>query len=124
MKILSIDTTTETTKLEIIIDKQVVDQIAWESGRNLGSELLPKIDQLLKQNKIVLSNLNAIVVNPGPGSFTGTRIGVATANSLAFALDIPVSTSANVNHGHFSSPVAPVYSSEPSVTIKESNHSN
>jgi len=51
---------------------------------------LPEIDKLLKKNKVLPKNLGLIIVNIGPGSFTGTRVGVATANALVFGLEIPV----------------------------------
>lgn len=56
-----------------------------------GSQvLLPMIVGILKKNKIDFSDLSAIEVNPGPGSFTGTRVGVAIANALGFALNVPI----------------------------------
>lgn len=56
-----------------------------------GSQvLLPMIVKILKENKLTLKNISGIVVNPGPGSFTGTRVGVSVANALSFALQIPV----------------------------------
>jgi len=55
-----------------------------------------------------LHDVSAIDVNAGPGTFTGTRIGVAIANALGYALNIPV------NGSH--EPVDPIYSSPPSIT--------
>ncbi len=56
-----------------------------------GSQvLLPMIINLLKNNKISLKNITKIEVNPGPGSFTGTRVGVSVANALSYALKIPI----------------------------------
>jgi len=48
------------------------------------------IDTLLKKNNIKRSQLNAIAVSKGPGSYTGLRIGVSAAKGLSFALDIPL----------------------------------
>ena len=48
------------------------------------------INQILKKNKKKISEITEIEVNLGPGSFTGLKIGVAIANTLGFALDIPV----------------------------------
>ena len=59
--------------------------------QKLGSQvLLPMIVKILKKNELNLKDLTAVEVNPGPGSFTGTRVGVSVANALGFALDIPV----------------------------------
>ena len=56
-----------------------------------GSQaLIPLITKILKAKKISLSDLSGIEVNPGPGSFTGTRVGVSVANALGYALSIPV----------------------------------
>lgn len=58
-------------------------------------------------------DITEIEVNTGPGSFTGTRIGVSIANALGFALNVPVNES--------KSPVEPVYSSPPSITTKKTD---
>lgn len=56
-----------------------------------GSQvLLPLIVKLLKDNNKSLSDLDEIMVDKGPGSFTGLRVGVSVANALGFALNIPV----------------------------------
>lgn len=69
---------------------KVIGKKIWRARTHQSEELLPVIEKLLKQNKIKTENLGLIVVDVGPGSFTGTRVGVATANALAFGLDIPV----------------------------------
>lgn len=52
--------------------------------------VLPMIEELLKEHSLTLKNLHAIEVNPGPGSFTGIRVGLSVANTLGFLLQIPV----------------------------------
>lgn len=52
--------------------------------------VLPMIEKLLKAKGIKLEDITEIEVNPGPGSFTGLRVGVAIANALGYALKIPV----------------------------------
>lgn len=52
--------------------------------------LLPLINQLLSENKLGPTDISAIEVHTGPGSFTGLRIGIAVANTLSYLLDIPV----------------------------------
>lgn len=55
-----------------------------------SQELLPSLDILIKERKIKIQDLEGIVVILGPGSFTGLRIGLSLAKSLAFALKIPL----------------------------------
>ena len=56
-----------------------------------GSQvLLPLIEKILAEEKKDFKDLEAIEVETGPGSFTGLKVGAAVANSLAFALGIPV----------------------------------
>lgn len=55
-----------------------------------SQKLLELIDEALKKENIKLTDLSEIEVNLGPGSFTGLRIGVSTANALAWALKIPI----------------------------------
>ena len=52
--------------------------------------VLPMIDELLQKNKLSLSDITHIEVKTGPGSFTGLRVGVSIANTLAVFLRIPV----------------------------------
>ena len=52
--------------------------------------VLPLLEELLKRHSIHLEDLTAIEVNPGPGSFTGIRVGLSIANTLGFLLNIPV----------------------------------
>src|SRR3989344_5197282 len=88
--LLKIDTTKpQEVKVELI-DKDGKKDLFVQTQK-LGSQvLLPLIVKILKKNKIDFSKLTAVEVNTGPGSFTGTRVGVAVANALGYSLDIPV----------------------------------
>jgi tRNA threonylcarbamoyladenosine biosynthesis protein TsaB len=55
-----------------------------------SSQLAPIIDQLLKDSKITSRQIKAVAVSSGPGSYTGLRIGVATAKGICYALQIPL----------------------------------
>jgi len=89
--ILKIDSTVTNHIVVQLIDPKVnkIDKLVQK--QKLGSQvLLPMIVKILKKNKVDFSDLTAVEVNPGPGSFTGTRVGVSVANALGFALNIPI----------------------------------
>ncbi len=62
----------------------------WESRHRHGEELLERIDRLLAEGGTSKRELAGVVVGTGPGSFTGLRIGLATAKTIAYSLAIPV----------------------------------
>lgn len=61
-----------------------------EIKSNKTQVVLPMIDEILKKHSLKPENLSGIQVNPGPGSYTGLRVGVAIANVLSFVLKLPV----------------------------------
>lgn len=89
--VLEIDTT-KTEEITVCLKdtkSKKTDKIATKQER--GSQvLLPLIVKILKKNKADFKDITEIKVNPGPGSFTGTRVGVAVANTMGYALNIPV----------------------------------
>jgi len=62
----------------------------WQSHHRHGEELLQRIDELLAEAGVARRDLSGVVVGTGPGSFTGLRIGLATAKTVAYSLDIPI----------------------------------
>ena len=52
--------------------------------------VLPMIEALLKDHSLELKDITAFEVNPGPGSFTGLRVGITIANTLAYLLKVPI----------------------------------
>lgn len=96
MNKLVIDTTdNKKTTVELHLEGKV-DQITEESIPKSQSTLII-IDKLLKRNELKPTDIEEIEVNTGPGSFTGTRVGVAIANALGFGLDVKVNGSKNKN---------------------------
>lgn len=81
--------TIERDKIELGLSDKTVEIFKYET-KNQSDDLLIKIEKLLKSQKKSFQDLTAIVVNQGPGSFTGVRVGVAVANTLAWSLNIPV----------------------------------
>lgn len=55
-----------------------------------SQKILPLIDELLQEHHLIPPDLTEILVNEGPGSFTGTRVGIAIGNALAFSIGIPI----------------------------------
>src|SRR3989344_1524932 len=89
MKKLIIDTTKANKTTVKLQTKDYLDELT-EDNIPKSQTALILIDKLLKRNKIKPVDISEIEVNSGPGSFTGTRVGVAIANALGFGLDIPV----------------------------------
>ncbi len=101
----------QNAKGKIIIKKIKVD-------RNQSEKLLSAINKLLIKEKIKLNNLKKIIVNNQGGSFTSLRIGVVTANALAYALGIPIeSENGKKTKKIFSgySIIEPIYDTAPNI---------
>jgi len=90
MKYLTIDTTTRVTALALAADGRLVGEGFLHSERTHSERLLPLLDQLLQAADWRLADLDLIAVVRGPGSFTGIRIGIATAQGLAQVLSLPL----------------------------------
>ena len=67
---------------------KVVDKICYEAWQRQSEMMVSEIDNILRRNKIDKSELDGIVVGSGPGSYTGVRIGVTIAKTIAYALKI------------------------------------
>ncbi|PIY94169.1 MAG: hypothetical protein COY68_04070 [Candidatus Levybacteria bacterium CG_4_10_14_0_8_um_filter_35_23] len=87
--ILSINTADSNKILISLNINRVKKEVSTENKK--GSQvILLMIDQLLKKNSLNIHNISEIKVNTGPGSFTGLRVGVSVANTLASSLKIPI----------------------------------
>jgi tRNA threonylcarbamoyladenosine biosynthesis protein TsaB len=89
VKILGIDTSTLTAGIALL-DGETVLAEARHDGSARTADLLVAIDALFKQAKCGPMELDAVAVGEGPGSFTGLRIGMATAKGIAFAAGVPL----------------------------------
>ncbi|MFK7779749.1 MAG: tRNA (adenosine(37)-N6)-threonylcarbamoyltransferase complex dimerization subunit type 1 TsaB [Candidatus Gracilibacteria bacterium] len=78
------------SKLATIIlfnnEREIIGSLSWDIKGNESSTLIPQIDKLLKNNNVIYSGLNNIVVVNGPGSFTGIRTTVLAANSINYII--------------------------------------
>ncbi len=89
MKKLIIDTTDRNiTTVKLTYGKKT-DELK-EKSLPKSQTVLLLIDKILKRNKLSPFEIEEIEVNAGPGSFTGTRVGVAIANALGFSLGVKV----------------------------------
>ena len=89
--ILNIETATKTCSVNLARKGSVLEirEITSENYIH-GEKLHILINKLFESAKIPMSNLDAVAVSSGPGSFTGLRIGVSAAKGIAFALEIPL----------------------------------
>lgn len=92
MKTLFISTYNEIITIGLLDDGKLVDEVNQESHKSHSIYLIPIIKGILKNNNIDTSNLNEIQVINGPGSFTGIRLGITVAKTLAYTLNIPIKT--------------------------------
>ena len=89
--ILVLDTATRAPVVALAQpDGSLIGQRRWQSHHRHGEELLQRLDELLTEAGAARGDLTAVVVGTGPGSFTGLRIGLATAKTIAYSLDIPI----------------------------------
>lgn len=89
MKILSIDTASPICSAGILEDNKLVEDINTNNGLTHSEKLMPMIKQLLEETNLTLKDIDLLVCDKGPGSFTGIRIGVATIKAFADSLSIP-----------------------------------
>ena len=89
MKILAIDTSLAACSAAVVDGKSLVGHRFEVIGRGHGEVLIPMIDDLRAGSALDFGDLDLIAVSVGPGSFTGVRVGIATARALALAADIP-----------------------------------
>lgn len=90
MKILAIDSSSVAGSVALYEDGEIKAEYLTLDKRTHSETLLPLIDKLKSETGLDLSSLDAIAITGGPGSYTGLRIGGATAKGLGLALDKPI----------------------------------
>ena len=90
MRVLAIDSSGLTATVAVVEDTQTVAEYTINYKKTHSQTLLPMIDEVVKMTELDLGTIDAIAVAGGPGSFTGLRIGSATAKGLGLALNKPL----------------------------------
>lgn len=90
MLVLGIETSTKHASVAIVTQTEVVASYELGRGRSQDEVLVPAAQRLLDDGRLDWSQLGGVAVGLGPGLFTGLRVGVATAKTLAHALGISI----------------------------------
>jgi tRNA threonylcarbamoyladenosine biosynthesis protein TsaB len=85
MLILALDTSGDMCTAALVNDERLVGQVVFKHKMDLLQRLAPNIKWVLEDCGVSVEQLDAVAVSTGPGSFTGIRIGVTTAKSMAYA---------------------------------------
>ena len=89
MKILALESSATAASVALCEDEALIAQSFRDTGLTHSQTLLPMTEELLAHCGLTVTDLDLIAVAAGPGSFTGLRIGVATAKGLAWAAQLP-----------------------------------
>ena len=90
MKCLALDTTTDVCSLALADDSGLIAEYDFAHKMDLSRRLMPNVVSMLRDCGLETKDVQAVGVSLGPGSFTGLRMGVTTAKTLAQALNIPI----------------------------------
>ncbi|MBU8908567.1 tRNA (adenosine(37)-N6)-threonylcarbamoyltransferase complex dimerization subunit type 1 TsaB [Desertibacillus haloalkaliphilus] len=90
MKALTIDTSNLVMGVAVTEDDRILGEVITNLKKNHSIRLMPAISDLMKEVNMQPKELDRIIVANGPGSYTGVRIGVTTAKTMAWSLNIPL----------------------------------
>lgn len=90
MKILGIDTSSLAASVSVIEDSKLICEYTINTKKTHSQKLMPMIENMLKISDINVNEIDLIAVCEGPGSFTGLRIGMATAKAIAHVNNLPI----------------------------------
>src|SRR5438445_9804709 len=90
MLVLGIETSTAQASVTIGSEQGIIGSCTISRGAAYGEFLLPAVEFLMHQSGLTYRQLSAVAIGLGPGLFTGLRVGVTTATTLAQALSVPI----------------------------------
>ena len=90
MKLLALESSGLVASAAIVEDDVLIAEYTTDFKKTHSQTLLPMVDEIVRMTETDLSTIDAVAVSAGPGSFTGLRIGAATAKGLCLALDKPL----------------------------------
>jgi len=90
LKLLGIDTTSNVATVAIFEDDKCIGEMMLNHPKTHSQKMMPLIDALMNALELEIKDLDGIAISAGPGSFTGVRIGMATAKALAHASGLPL----------------------------------
>lgn len=114
MKALAIDTSNQIMGVAVIDGTSVLGEYITNLNKNHSVRLMPAISDLMQEVGVKPNQLDRIIVAHGPGSYTGVRIGVTIAKTLAWTLNIPIVGVSSLevlarNGQHFNGIVSPLF---------------
>jgi tRNA threonylcarbamoyl adenosine modification protein YeaZ len=90
MKVLGLDTSSNATSIAVIEDNKLICEYTVNTKTTHSQKLMPMIENMLKISEINVNDMDMIAICQGPGSFTGLRIGMATAKALSHVNNLPI----------------------------------
>ena len=87
---LLLDSSNINLSVGIMKDDSLLDSVSYESWQTQSENMVPEIDKLLTKHNIDRKDISGVVSAIGPGSYTGVRIALTIAKTIALALDVPV----------------------------------
>ena len=90
MLLLAIESSGLVASIALMTEDKLIGEYTTNFKKTHSQTLLPMMDEVVRMTGISLDSVDAIVISGGPGSFTGLRIGAATAKGLGLALDKPL----------------------------------
>src|SRR5699024_11510923 len=92
MVTLAIDTANDELGIALMKEQHIIGELITTSKQNHAVKLMPAIVDLMQRTEISQTDLSGIVVTQGPGSYTGSRVGLTTAKTMAWGLHITLFT--------------------------------
>lgn len=90
MKVLGLDSSGLVASVAVVEDDNLLGEYTVNYKKTHSQTLLPMLDEVVRMIELPLETIDAVAVAGGPGSFTGLRIGSATAKGLGLALNVPI----------------------------------